>query len=252
MDIAECYRLLELTSRANLDDLKASYRRLARQWHPDVNPGNQQAQDLFIKATEAYQVLQKIVPAATLQPATPKPAPPNYPTTPSRVPPKVQVSVRSTAAAPSPPPQPTPGTAAPAPQPKPSSPQASRPQEPSQAPPSTLNTPAAEPPPLSKADLTLKLNSYEQLQGLIQSQRFPRAIALVEALAQHLPQDPEVRQWQGIIYRSWGRQLIKERKLEQARAYLKKALKTDPHNKALWAEIDKDFRQLERIFRTRR
>jgi len=102
--------------------------------------------------------------------------------------------------------------------------------------------------PLSPEEIKLKVDSYRQLQDLIQGQRFPRAVALIEALAQRLPEDAEVRQWQAIIYQSWGRQLMRERKLNQARAYLKKALNTDPHNKSLWVEIEKDFKKLEMVF----
>ena len=86
------------------------------------------------------------------------------------------------------------------------------------------------------------------MQGLLKYQRFPRAIALVEGLAQRLPQDREVRQWQAIVYQRWGRQLVNEKQLDKARIYLKKALKTDPHNQALWAEVEQDFRRMERIF----
>ena len=69
-----------------------------------------------------------------------------------------------------------------------------------------------------------------------------------EAVLQaRLPNDPEIRQWQAIIYQRWGRQLIEDQKLAQARAYLKKALKTDPHNKSLWTEIEGDFRRIEAI-----
>lgn len=69
MDIADCYRLLQLTSRANIEDLKASYRRLARQWHPDTNPGDQLAHEKFIQVTEAYKTLQKLslLPRITVQ-----------------------------------------------------------------------------------------------------------------------------------------------------------------------------------------
>lgn len=111
-------------------------------------------------------------------------------------------------------------------------------------------TPQTPPPQtsVSPEQQRLKVNSYRQLESLLKTQRVPRAIALVEALRQRLPNDPEVRQWQALIYQHWGRQLISEHKLNQARAYLKKALSTDPHNKALWAEIERDFRTLENLY----
>ncbi len=242
MDIADCYRLLQLTSRANIEDLKASYRRLARQWHPDINPGDELAHEKFIQVTEAYKTLQKIVPPAPDNRTVPTPS---KTAAKPRSAPSVRVSTQPVKSSSPPPPkqsqrQPRPQTSTPkpkvtvtkqaAPQPKPS--------------------PAAttRKSPLSPAEIKLKVDSYKQLQELIQRQRFPRAVALIEALAQRLPQDAEVRQWQAIIYQSWGRQLIRERKLNQARAYLKKALNTDPHNKALWAEIELDFKKLEMAF----
>lgn len=72
----------------------------------------------------------------------------------------------------------------------------------------------------------------------------PRAIAVIEALQARMPNDPEIRQWQAIIYQQWGRQLIQDHKLTQAKAYLQKALKTNPHNKSLCAEIEGDLRRI--------
>jgi tetratricopeptide (TPR) repeat protein len=101
---------------------------------------------------------------------------------------------------------------------------------------------------LAPLEQQLKASSYQQLQQLLKKQKFPRAIALVEGLAKRLPHDPEVVQWQAIVYQRWGRQLIQQRQIEKARIYLKKALRTDPHNRSLWAEIEKDFRCMEQFF----
>ena len=57
MDTASYYRELGLRSGASLSQVKASYRRLARQYHPDVNPENEQAKNKFIAITEAYKFL---------------------------------------------------------------------------------------------------------------------------------------------------------------------------------------------------
>jgi hypothetical protein len=40
---------------------------------------------------------------------------------------------------------------------------------------------------------------------------------------------------------------VNERQLEKARIYLKKALRTDPHNRSLWAEVERDFRRIEQL-----
>ncbi len=193
-----------------------AYRRLARQLHPDVNADNR-AQEQFIRVTEAYKTLVKMA-AARPAKATPS-TPPSPPTSQSPSAPAPQAkSVRT------PQPQPT-ATASRPPQPDP---------------------PAAE--NGSFADQKLKLETYRQLSDLIKRRSLPRAIATVEALQARLPNDPEIRQWQALIYQRWGRQLIEERKLNQARAYLKKALKTDPHNRALWTEIEQDFKRIENTY----
>lgn len=243
MDIADCYRLLQLTSRANLEDLKASYRRLARQWHPDINPGDALAHEKFIQVTEAYKTLQKIIPPALDNSTVPASVPPRTAAKP-RSAPSVRVSTQPTKPSPPPPKQPQRQAQPQVSTPKPRVTVAQQP-APQPKPASTTTTRKT---PLSPTEIKLKVDSYKQLQDLIQRQRFPRAVALIEALAQRLPQDVEVRQWQAIIYQSWGRQLIRERKLNQARAYLKKALNTDPHNKALWAEIELDFKKIEMAF----
>jgi tetratricopeptide (TPR) repeat protein len=93
----------------------------------------------------------------------------------------------------------------------------------------------------------LKASTYQQLQQLLKTQRFPRAIALVEGLARRIPQDTEVTQWQAIVYQQQGRHLLREHQPDKARLYLKKALRTDPHNRSLWAEVEKDFRSLEQL-----
>jgi curved DNA-binding protein CbpA len=58
MELVECYRLLELSPNAGVEEIKASYRRLARRYHPDVNPNNrEEAHTQFIRITEAYKSL---------------------------------------------------------------------------------------------------------------------------------------------------------------------------------------------------
>ncbi|MBI4782294.1 MAG: J domain-containing protein [Oscillatoriophycideae cyanobacterium NC_groundwater_1537_Pr4_S-0.65um_50_18] len=206
MEIVDCYRVLGLRMGASYEDIKASYRRLARIYHPDSNPDNQQqAKEKFIQLTDAYRRLINVVqppasdkdsPTVNLkqdrQAAPPKPA-------------QVKVSVKSKA------------------------------------------PPLQDSPELSPTDRKLKREAYGQLQQMLKEQRFPRAIALVEGLAQRLPEDIEVRQWQAITYQRFARYLIQNRQGEKARIYLKKALRTDPHNKSLWQEVNRDFQRLEQL-----
>jgi tetratricopeptide (TPR) repeat protein len=106
----------------------------------------------------------------------------------------------------------------------------------------------APPPPKTRLtpDQELKQAVHEQLQSLLRAQKLPRAIAVVDALSGRFPSDPEIRQWQALIYQRWGRQLIGLQQLDQAERYLEKALKTDPHNRSLLAEIAQDMRQIKR------
>lgn len=96
----------------------------------------------------------------------------------------------------------------------------------------------------SGMEKNLKQDTYQQLKGLLRQQKFPRAIALVEGLAHRMPQDSEIVQWQAIVYQRWGRKLISEGQTQKARIYLKKALRTDPNNRSLWREVNRDFWQL--------
>ena len=187
MNITDYYRQLGLNLGASLGEVKASYRRLARMYHPDVNPKYRQAKDKFIAVTEAYKILLRVAP------------------------PQTEILYNST-------------------------------------PTSTTNkksksetvSPKTSPPKQTKVKVThkqekdknyshtsevekqLKQNYYLDLKQLLKNKRYPRAVALVEGLAQRMPQDWEVRQWQAIAYQRWARHLISERKVDKARNYLKK------------------------------
>lgn len=51
------YRVLEIARSASADEIKGAYRRLARRWHPDTNPGDPEAEERFKQINEAYGVL---------------------------------------------------------------------------------------------------------------------------------------------------------------------------------------------------
>jgi molecular chaperone DnaJ len=51
------YELLGVGRKANAKDIRAAYRKLARKYHPDLNPGDKSAEEKFKQIQEAYEVL---------------------------------------------------------------------------------------------------------------------------------------------------------------------------------------------------
>lgn len=54
------YQILEISKDATMEEIKKSYRSLARQFHPDVNPGNKDAEEKFKDINEAYDILSDL------------------------------------------------------------------------------------------------------------------------------------------------------------------------------------------------
>jgi curved DNA-binding protein CbpA len=195
MELVECYRLLELSPNAGIEEIKASYRRLARRYHPDVNPNHrEEAHTQFIRITEAYKYLLERVSKGESSTNVSHQSPASSK--------KTQVKRQRTETSPS-------------------------------------SSPASD------FDKKVKWDAYQQLQELLKAQKFARATTLVESLSKRFPHDLEVRQWQAITYQQRGRQLVNQGQFELARTFLKKALSTDPHNRSLWYEVDRDFQRIE-------
>lgn len=57
MEYRDYYKILGVERGASDKDIRKAFRRLARQYHPDVNPGDKKAEEQFKEINEAYQVL---------------------------------------------------------------------------------------------------------------------------------------------------------------------------------------------------
>jgi len=311
MNLGDCYQLLELTFGATLAEVKASYRRLARQYHPDLNPCAS-AHDRFIQLQQAYETLRQVAPVAiapiyrsyvthspTHSPTPPSPYPgsvtprgyrspadnpahssapptnpyyspshnPHHPHHGAATPPDFRAATRRSSQASSPTANPsdsgvgkngtTPGTT------RGATSGATRGATPGVTPGATHGVPHEAPrnthhvkaahhsksgsasEPLSPLDRQLKRRTYQRLQQLLKQHRFPHAIALVEGLAQRLPQDVEVRQWKAVTYQCFGRYCTAIEQYGKAQVYLTKAYRTDPHNRELLATLTQDLRYLD-------
>jgi curved DNA-binding protein len=57
MEYKDYYQILGVSKTASQADIKKTYRKLARKYHPDVNPGNKAAEEKFKEINEANEVL---------------------------------------------------------------------------------------------------------------------------------------------------------------------------------------------------
>ncbi|WP_416198944.1 MAG: J domain-containing protein [Sporanaerobacter sp.] len=57
MEYKDYYEILGVDKNATQDEIKSAYRKLAKKYHPDLNSGNESAQEKFKEINEAYEVL---------------------------------------------------------------------------------------------------------------------------------------------------------------------------------------------------
>src|SRR2546423_5727994 len=53
----DLYVILQIGRKASVSDIKRAFRKLARRYHPDINPGDRHAEERFKRITEAYEIL---------------------------------------------------------------------------------------------------------------------------------------------------------------------------------------------------
>lgn len=58
VEFKDYYKLLGVARNASRDDISKAYKKLARKYHPDLNPGDKSAENSFKEITEAYEVLK--------------------------------------------------------------------------------------------------------------------------------------------------------------------------------------------------
>src|SRR3546814_13834428 len=51
------YKLLNVDRSASQDEIKRAYRKLAKELHPDINPGNKAVEQKFKEISQAYSIL---------------------------------------------------------------------------------------------------------------------------------------------------------------------------------------------------
>jgi len=58
--MAKLYTILEIPETATAEDIKKAYRKLAKKYHPDLNPNDERVKKKFQEITHAYEILSNV------------------------------------------------------------------------------------------------------------------------------------------------------------------------------------------------
>lgn len=182
------YAILNLSPAADIEEIKQAFRRLARQFHPDV--AGEGSRERFQQIHQAYQVLSD--PEQRRRYDAQRQSPPSSPAAGER-----RVVIRSIG-------------------------------------PSSAEQPNPE---------GLK-EGIARVKAAWRERKLPTAVAQAEALLKRFPNSSEAIHILALAYQRFGNHLIYEGRYQQAEAYLRKALATEPHNRELAFEIKRDLARL--------
>src|SRR5215467_4457568 len=73
--VKDPYETLGVERSASPDDIQKAYRRLAKKLHPDLNPGNREAEERFKEVSAAYGLLSDADKRASTKTLLPRPRP---------------------------------------------------------------------------------------------------------------------------------------------------------------------------------
>ena len=61
MHYEQYYKLMGLSSNANIEDIKKAYQKLAMKYHPDRRPNDPHAADKFTRMKKAFDILLSLI-----------------------------------------------------------------------------------------------------------------------------------------------------------------------------------------------